>query len=205
MDLIQTLKEKSELDRQRFEAELPVLAERVAHGEATENEVAAWVKSSGKTLDELQAAVDRQLEIDRLKALAGEFRERSLKAYRHNLEAAKYRQFTIKMQREIEHKTNHFRSLGWQLGVATNESREAFGELSRMTGVLNQPPKLAEDCRAIDAEFAIDVVAEAVSERVVSEPVVSEPVAIEPTKPVSLPQRERGRQNAEPVELPIAS
>ena len=200
MDLIQTLKEKSELDRQRFEAELPVLAERVAHGEATEKEVAAWVKSSGKTLDELQAAVDRQLEIDRLKALAGEFRERSLAAYRNQLEIAKYRAFTIKAQREFEHNANHLRSLGWQVGREASESQEAHRKLAELTGKPFQVPNLAEDYRALDAEFADAVVAEAVAVPVVSDPVVSDP-----TKPVSLPQREHGRQNAEPVELPIAS
>lgn len=168
VSLIQTLKEKSEADRQRFEAELPVLAERVAHGEATEKEVAAWVKASGKSLDDLQAAVDRQLEIDRLRDLAALFRERSLAAYRNTLEIEKYRQFTIKTQREFEHNANHLRSLGWQVGLQASESQEAYRKLAEMTGEPFRLPNLTEDYRALDAAFAVApavvaVVAEAVA------------------------------------------
>lgn len=167
MDLIQALKEKSELDRQRFEAELPVLAERVAHGEATEKEVAAWVKASGKSLDDLQAAVDRQLEIDRLQALTDLFRERSIAAYKQNLEFRKYQEFVRKSHRDLEAEETRLRVSGWHLGIQATESREAFAKLGQMTGVLHSVPNLAEDYRAIDAEFAI--IADAVTVPVVAE------------------------------------
>lgn len=164
MNLIQSLKEKSEADRLRFEAELPVLAERVAHSEATEAEVAKWTKASGISLDRLQAAVDRQLEIDRLKALVDQYRQRSLEAYRHNLETAKHRAFVMKTQRDLESEANRLRSVGWQLGIQANESREAFAKLGEITGVLHPVPKLEAEYRAMDTEFAV----------VVAEPVVSQ-------------------------------
>lgn len=202
MNLIDSLKAKAEADRQKAEVELPLLAERVAHGSATEKEVSEFVAWSGKSLDDVQLAVDRQHEIDRLKDLADLFRERSLAAYRLTLEAAKHRTFRFKTIAALEAETNRLRGFGWQIGMQANESRDAFRQLSEMTGQPCPIPNLAEDYRALDAEFAVVVVAEAVAVPVVSEPaetVVSE----EPSKPFALPQRQR--KSAEPVELPIAS
>lgn len=202
MSLIASLKQKAEDDRVRAEAELPQIAERIAHGEATEKEVSAFVKSSGRSLDDVQRAVDRQLEIDRLRDLADQFRGKSLAAYRLGLEAAKHRKFKFKTIAELESETNRLRGLGWQVGLEAGASQEAHRQLAEMTGLPFPLPNLTEDYRLLDSEFADAVVAAVVV--VVSEPVVSEPVVSEPTKPVSLPQRERGRQNAEPVELPSA-
>lgn len=159
MDLIQTLKAKAEADRLKGEQELPLLAEKVAHNQATEKQIAAWLQLSGQSLDDLQTAVDRVHEIDRLKALADQFRERSLAAHRLHLENAKHRKFTFATIAELERKTNQLRALGWQVGREASESQEAHRTLAEMTGEPFRLPNLVEDFRAIDAEF-VDVVAE---------------------------------------------
>ena len=161
MNLIESLREKSEAERQRFEAELPILAERVAHGEATEKEVAAWMKSSGKNLNELQVAVDRQHEIERLKALAGLFRERSASAYRFSIQIGPHRAHALAVQRALEKKAVHLRVMTLQEGLLAAESQEAHRTLSELTGLPFPVPNMHDDYRAIDAEFAAAATAEA--------------------------------------------
>lgn len=169
MNLIDSLKAKAESERANAEQELPLLAERVAHGQATEKEITAWVKASGKNLDDLQVAVDRQLEIDRLNDLAAQYRERAISTYRHNLELQKFLAFQRKTIVDLEAEESKVRCSGWHLGSQATESREAFAKLSQMTGVLHPVPKLSEDYRTIDAEFAVEVVVDAVAAPVASE------------------------------------
>ncbi len=159
MTLIDSLKAKSEADRQKAEAELPLLAERVAHGEATEKEISKFVEWSGKSLNDLQVAVDRQLKLDDLRALTDQYRERQLASYRHNLRLQKFLAFQRKTIVDLEAEESRIRGSGWHLGSQATESREAFAELSRMTGVLHPVPNYSEEQRAIDAEFAADPVA----------------------------------------------
>ena len=161
MNLIDSLKQKAEAERAKGEAEWFPLAEKVANGTAAEKDIAAVLKATGRTLDDLQIAVDRVHEIERLKALAGLFRERSLAQNRHTLETAKHRAFSIVTCRDLEHTTNHLRALGWQVGREASESQEAFRTLAELTGTPFKLPNLAEDFRALDAEFAADVVADA--------------------------------------------
>lgn len=163
MNLIESLKAKAEADRLKGEAQWFPLAEQVAAGTASEKDIAAVLKSTGKTLDDLQITVDRVLEIARLTALTDQYRERQLASYRHNLVLQKFLAFSRKTIRDLETEETQVRVSGWHFGSQATESREAFAKLSQMTGVLHPVPNLNEDYRAIDAEFSVEVVADAVA------------------------------------------
>lgn len=187
-----TSRAKSEA-RNRDEA-FPILAERVHRGEVSPDEAGTALKLTGRTLADLKNAVDRLKEIDRLKAVADLFVERSAQAYRVGLESNAYREYSLKVRREIESETNRFRSLGWQIGMQASESQEAARQVALLTGKPYPLGDTSAEYRKLDAEFA----------PAATSPVTTpaEPVVSEPAKPMALPQRQRNHKNAEPIESP---
>lgn len=154
MNLIESLKAKAEADRVRAEAELPALAERVAHGEATEKEVTAWLKASEKSLDDLQTAVDRQKRIDELRGLTQLFRERRIAHHRAEHELKAHVLFRAATTRELEAAETKLRVSAWVAGNAASESQEAFRTLNQLTGEPYAVPSMRDEFAAVDAEFS---------------------------------------------------
>ena len=72
-NLIESLKAKSEAESAKAVTDWQSLITKVASDEATEKEVAAVLKSTNKTLNELQAAVDRQTRINELRGEIAEY------------------------------------------------------------------------------------------------------------------------------------
>ena len=162
MNLIDSLKAKAESERAKGEAQWFPLAEQVAAGTASEKDIAAVLKATGKTLDDLQVTVDRVHEIARLKALTDQYRERQIGAYRSNLELRKFIAFQRKTIRDLETEETQVRVSSWHKLNEATESREAFAKLSKMTGLQHPVPRLETEQHAIDAEFAADPVASTV-------------------------------------------
>ena len=140
--LIERLKAKAEQDRQESEDDFAKLVGQLAREEATENEVTDVLKASGKTLAELEKAVDHQREIIRLKSIVAELpgaesAHRDARAALNDLKA-EHRLRETEMESELRLASRVER----HASVRLQRINEAKNELNRMLPVVNEPHTL---------------------------------------------------------------
>jgi hypothetical protein len=124
MDLLfQKLAEKAESDKLAAEHEWQTVVGKLANNAATEREVAAALKSSGRPLADLQAAVKKQRRIAELKAVV-EASPDVIKKLEETLAA----ETEFNLARQVEFVRN--RDVGFAIRSAAMEARANFDAIA---------------------------------------------------------------------------
>lgn len=134
ISLLQKVADKFDVEKRSAESEWSLLVARIADGTATEVEVAKALKATGRTLEDLQAAVVRQQRIAELQVVALGLPDAKRRA---DQETANHAEFCLRRQTT----TNGLAAEWTERTSAMNEAvgtlaecQDAQRELEAMTG-----------------------------------------------------------------------
>lgn len=153
--LINRMKVAAEAARQKADANFNALVLKLAEqDDVSEAEVIAVVQAGGKSLDDLAAAVDRQKEINRLRAVLAEFAEAD---HEHNRTWAAVREFRAREKETLQAlriESKRVRGEHFTADRRINTIKEAAEQLGRMGLPVNliPPPLPASTMRGDDNE-----------------------------------------------------
>jgi hypothetical protein len=138
--VLEKLRSKMEADQQSAATEWETLVGKVCDDDASETEISKVLKRTGRSVDELQAAVERTQTIRQLRAEVEKFAERSVIANEAHKKLMGLRPKRLAAIRELDLEERRFRSACWTANQAVERSRNAAIKLEKLTG---EPVELA--------------------------------------------------------------
>lgn len=153
--LIERLKSQAETDRQSAESAFTTLVARLARNEGDETEVAAVLQASGKSLAELETAVDHAKRIIGLKAIAADApdADAAMRLARTAFRDLKERQ--KQQSKEMEAEFNAVRSALHSAERRSSRCQGAANDLARLSHVpvVPPPPEPARDYEVLERRY----------------------------------------------------
>lgn len=143
--LLDKLKTAAETKRLVAEAAWNAIIPQVAAGIADQNEVNFVMLAAGRSLDDLQAAVERQHEIERLRGVISEHAQR---VATHTAARQEFKSFETRKRQIVNELDAEGRKLSSAMRAASRDAercQEANAALSRLTGQYVPLPVIEKD------------------------------------------------------------
>lgn len=135
--LIDRMREAESAAKRKAEADWDSLVLKLAGGEdVSEADVIAIVTAAGKSLDDLAAAVDRERELARLRAMLADYPDAEEKLTVAHTEWVAFKKRREALLKDLKAEDKRLRQAEWMASRRRDRCRDAACKLEKMTGKL---------------------------------------------------------------------